>query len=157
MSFICQKCHKSLAILKALGKLRVLDGYHQCSDCHSDLEHESVVVRQIHYDRKRKDGTPLPEWLQKELNEKGLSKEIPLETVAKVVGLRAATRLAYYSSAAGRKRAITPDDFCRGTPEEAQAYFKERFAQFTTEGFSPTVPTVEQVDKAFQKISEGTS
>ena len=74
--FICQTCYKSSNVLKAMGKYETVDGYPQCSDCHSDLESESVVIRQIHFDAKRDHGTPYPKWLHDDLEKKGLLKEI---------------------------------------------------------------------------------
>ena len=41
--YICQKCRKSRAQLAKEGKLNLVQGYEQCADCHSDLEHASVV------------------------------------------------------------------------------------------------------------------
>ena len=43
--YICQKCYKSFDDLKKIGKLKFVDGYYQCENCHSDLEYESVVLR----------------------------------------------------------------------------------------------------------------
>ena len=65
---ICQTCYRTEDVLRALDKLRHVQGYAQCADCGGDLEYESVVVRQIHYDRQ-KEGIPLPEWLQEEREE----------------------------------------------------------------------------------------
>jgi hypothetical protein len=73
--YICQSCYKSKDILEALGKLSFIDGYYQCSDCHSDLEYECAVARQIHYDNKRLKGIPYPQWLFDELVDKGLITE----------------------------------------------------------------------------------
>lgn len=73
---ICQKCYKSEAVLAALGKCINVDGYLQCKDCGSDLEYESVVIRQIHFNKERSDGIPLPEWLHNDLKKKGLLRKI---------------------------------------------------------------------------------
>jgi len=77
-SYICPRCYKPLAVLKALGKVRSIDGYLQCVDCYSDLEYESVVVRDIHFKKHREDGTPYPKWLHDDLEAKGLLRKIPV-------------------------------------------------------------------------------
>lgn len=76
MNYICQRCYKSKDVLEALGKCVTVDGYLQCKDCGSDLEYESVVIRQIHFDAKRNNGTPYPEWLHNDLEKKGLLRKI---------------------------------------------------------------------------------
>ena len=77
----CQICHRNSRILKALGKYSVVQGYPQCGICGGDLMAESVVIRQIHFDRNRNDGVPLPDWLEKDLRAKGLLDEIPANEV----------------------------------------------------------------------------
>jgi len=76
--YVCQKCHRPLAILEALGKVKTNQGYLQCTDCYSDLEYESTVVRDIHLKRKHNEGIPLPEWYQKELDVKGLGGKVDM-------------------------------------------------------------------------------
>lgn len=76
--YICQKCYKSKDILEALGKLQSVDGYLQCKDCHSDLEYESVVIRDIHLKRNRNDNIPLPKWYRKELKKKGFLRKVDM-------------------------------------------------------------------------------
>jgi len=77
-TMICQRCHKTADELKALNEYIILDGYAHCRDCYSDLEYASVVLRQVHYDRKRKYGVPLPKWLNEILIGKGLLVRKPL-------------------------------------------------------------------------------
>ena len=72
----CQTCHRSANILKALGKYEVVQGYPQCSICRADLEDESVVLRQIHFERRDKEGAPLPGWLESDLKSKGLLEDV---------------------------------------------------------------------------------
>ena len=69
MSYICQKCHRSLDFLKAIEKLMVVDGDERCAYCDSGFEHEGVMVRDILYKRSAREGIPLPEWLIKERKE----------------------------------------------------------------------------------------
>ena len=76
--YICQRCYKSQDVLEALGKLDCVDGYYQCKDCGSDLEYESVVIRQIHFDRKDKEGIPYPKWLHDDLEKKGLLRKVDI-------------------------------------------------------------------------------
>jgi len=44
-TFICQTCRKSREQLSKENKLILVDGYEQCADCGSDLEYDSVVLR----------------------------------------------------------------------------------------------------------------
>jgi len=80
MSLVCQKCYKSQDVLEALGKLRYVQGYAQCRDCGSDLESESVVIRQIHIDNERLRNIPYPQWFHNELQQKGLLESIDILT-----------------------------------------------------------------------------
>jgi uncharacterized metal-binding protein (TIGR02443 family) len=42
---ICPNCKKTEEQLQKEGKLKVVQGYAQCADCHGDLEHATVVRR----------------------------------------------------------------------------------------------------------------
>jgi hypothetical protein len=87
--FICQTCYRSKAILEALNKIRIDEvGAPQCADCHSDLEFESVVIRQIHFDAKKNTGTPLPEWLYNDSKEKGLMEKVNLDSIPQIKNFR---------------------------------------------------------------------
>ncbi len=75
-TYVCQKCYRTQDILKALGKLRHVDGYAQCKDCGSDLEREGVVVRKIHLDNRDLYNITLPQWLHEEYEKKGLNRKV---------------------------------------------------------------------------------
>jgi hypothetical protein len=76
----CQTCHRSAEILRALGKYKVVQGYAQCTICNGDLENESVVIRQIHFDKEKNEGVALPTWLHDDLEEKGLHVRLATES-----------------------------------------------------------------------------
>lgn len=76
MNLICPKCYKSFNVLTAFEKINRVDGYFQCKDCYSDLDYEGVVIRQIHFDKRKNNGTPLPKWLNDDLEKKGLNRKI---------------------------------------------------------------------------------
>ena len=74
----CQTCHRPRGILVALGKLNLVQGYEQCADCRSDLEHESVIIRDVYFKKAEEEAKEngekysfqyLPEWLQKDIRE----------------------------------------------------------------------------------------
>ena len=53
MSYVCPNCKRTMDTLEADGKLRNVQGYAQCADCHADLEHEDVVKRSENYEMRQ--------------------------------------------------------------------------------------------------------
>lgn len=102
--YICQKCFRSAAVLKALGKYRTSQGYAQCADCFSDLEYESAVIMEINYKREREEGVPIPEWHFKHLLKNGLLRGVNYEQYKERVAERFAATQEFMKAEIEQKK-----------------------------------------------------
>lgn len=64
--FICQTCRKSRDQLIKENKLSSVDGYEQCADCGSDLEYDSVVLRDDILKNARKEAAANNDYVEVE-------------------------------------------------------------------------------------------